>query len=151
VQAKAATLLIKVKEHRGCPLNEEADIRTEMGRRKEEVEKTWITPTNRTIYQWSEASRTKNGIRTFKQKAWTQVVHNRICHKEREIQVYRAYEKGTEKWHKEHIPRKGQGGISEEGQEILEDRDIWTNETTLLGGIHESRKRERSNNDGVFM
>ena len=36
VQAKAATLLIKVKTHRGCPLNEETDIRTEMGRRKEE-------------------------------------------------------------------------------------------------------------------
>ena len=36
VQAKTATLLIKVKTHRGCPLNEEADIRTEMGRRKEE-------------------------------------------------------------------------------------------------------------------
>jgi hypothetical protein len=27
VKAKAATLLIKVKEHRGCPLNEETDIR----------------------------------------------------------------------------------------------------------------------------
>jgi hypothetical protein len=33
VQAKAATLLIKVKAHRCCPLNEEADIRAEMGRR----------------------------------------------------------------------------------------------------------------------
>ena len=48
-----------------------------------------------------------------------------------EIQAYRAYEKGAEKWRKEHMPRKGKGGISEEGQEILEDRDIWTNETTL--------------------
>ncbi len=32
-----------------------------------------------------------------------------------------------EKWRKENMPRKGQGGISEEGQELLEDRDIWTN------------------------
>ena len=49
------------------------------------------------------------------------------------------------------MPRKEKGGISEEGQEILEDRDIWTNKTTLLGVIHESRKMERSNDDGVFM
>ena len=31
MQAKAGTLLLKVKAHRGCPLNEEADIRAEMG------------------------------------------------------------------------------------------------------------------------
>jgi hypothetical protein len=54
VKAKAATLLIKVKAHRGCPLNEEADIRAEMGRMKQEQEKTCSTPTNRTIYQWAE-------------------------------------------------------------------------------------------------
>ncbi len=47
--------------------------------------------------------------------------------------------------------RKWKGGISEVGQEILEDRDIWTNETTLQRVIHESRKRERSNDDGVFI
>jgi hypothetical protein len=31
IQAKTATLLIKVKTHHGCPLNEESDIRAEMG------------------------------------------------------------------------------------------------------------------------
>jgi ribonuclease HI len=36
VKAKTTTLLIKVKTHRGYPLNEEADIRTEMGRMKQE-------------------------------------------------------------------------------------------------------------------
>jgi hypothetical protein len=50
---------------------------------------------------------------------------------------------------KEYIPRKGKGGISEEGQEILEERDNWTNETTLRGVIHESRTWERNNDDGV--
>ena len=60
-----------MKAHRGCPLNEEADIRAEMGRMKKEQEKTWSTPTNRTIYQWSEASKTKNGTsarRTYREK-----------------------------------------------------------------------------------
>ncbi len=46
VTVKAATLLFQVKAHRGDPLNEEADIRAEMGRRKEEEEKTWDDPTN---------------------------------------------------------------------------------------------------------
>jgi ribonuclease HI len=70
VKAKAATLLIKVKAHRGCPLNEEADIRAEMGRMKQEQEKTWNTLTNRTIYQWSEASKTKRDVSTTKQTAY---------------------------------------------------------------------------------
>jgi hypothetical protein len=117
VNAKAETLLIKVKSHRGCPLNEEADIRAEMGRMKEEQEKTWSTPrtqigmfrpirmdhtnclqvaiktlqfrTSRTIYQWSKVSKTKNGLTTTKQTAWTQVVRNRMRQKAGEIQVFR--------------------------------------------------------------
>jgi hypothetical protein len=68
-----------------------------------------------------------------------------------EIQAYRAYEKGAEKWRKEHIPRKGKGNISAEGQELLEDKEIWANETALHGAVYESRKRERSNEDGLFM
>ena len=68
-----------------------------------------------------------------------------------EIQTYQAYEKGAEKWRKEHIPRKGRGDISEEGQEIPEDKDIWGNRTALLGVTHESRKRERSSEDGSFV
>ncbi len=46
VKTTAATLLIKVKSHRGCPLNEKADIRAEMGRMKQEQEKTWSTQQN---------------------------------------------------------------------------------------------------------
>ncbi len=49
------------------------------------------------------------------------------------------------------MPRKSKGIISAEGQELLEDKDIWGNETALQGAIHESRKRERSHEDGLFM
>jgi len=52
---------------------------------------------------------------------------------------------------KENIPRKGKGDISEEGQEILEDKEIWANHNALCKVIHESRKRERSNEDGLFI
>ena len=43
------------------------------------------------------------------------------------------------------------GNISGEGQELLEDKEIWGNETALHGAIYEFRKRERSNEDGLFM
>jgi ribonuclease HI len=135
VKAKTVTLLIKVKEHRGCPLNEEADIRAEMGRMKQEKEKTWSTPTNRTIYQWSEVSKTKDGVGTTKQTAWTQTVRNRMQQKTGEIQAHRAYENGAEKWRKEHMPKKGKRNISAEGQELLEDKEIWGNETALRGSF----------------
>ena len=49
------------------------------------------------------------------------------------------------------MPKKGKGNISSEGQELLEDKELWGNETALRGAIHDSRKRERSNEDGVFM
>jgi len=118
---------------------------------KQEQEKTWSMPTSRTIYKWTEASKTKSGTSTTKQTAWTQAVRNRIQQKAGEIQANRAYEKGAEKWRKEHMPRKGKGNISAEGQELLEDKSIWGNETTLRGAILESRKRKRVSADGLFM
>jgi ribonuclease HI len=54
VTAGAATLQVKVKFHRGDPLNEEADIRAEMGRFKDPGEITWDAPTPRTVYKWTE-------------------------------------------------------------------------------------------------
>ena len=68
-----------------------------------------------------------------------------------EIQAYQAYENGEAKWWKENIPRKGKGDISEEGQELLDDKEIRGNHITLREVIHDSRKRERSNEDGLFM
>ena len=68
-----------------------------------------------------------------------------------EIQAHRAFEKGAEKWHKEHIPRKGKGDISEEGQELLEDKDKWRDKASLSKACYESRKRERINEDGSFL
>ncbi len=69
------------------------------------------------------------------------------------IQAHRAYEKGAEKWRREHIPKKGKGNISGEGRELLEDKELSLlgNETVLRGVIHDSRKRERSNEDVVFI
>ncbi len=51
VEAGAATLLIKVKDHRGDLLNEEADIRSELDRRKTYKETIWDDLSGRTVYQ----------------------------------------------------------------------------------------------------
>ena len=115
VKTDTATLLIKVKAHRGDPLNEEADIRAEMGRLEEDNERTWTTQTDRTIYRWSEPSKTKKGILI------THAVQNRMRQKAREIQAFRAFERGSEKWCREHTQQNEPNPISEEGQTLLED------------------------------
>ena len=82
--------LVKVKDHRGDPLNEESDIWVEMGRLKEESEKTWNVQTH--------------------------TVRNRMWQKTGEMQTFRSFERGEEIWCKEHNQRKETEPISEEGQ-----------------------------------
>jgi hypothetical protein len=145
VQARAATLLIKVKDHRGDPLNEEADIRAEMGRRKEQKEVGWNNPTNMTIYRWKEGQQTRS-------TTWTNTVRNRFRQKAGEIKAFRALEIGAAKWCKEHIPRKGndRNDITEEGISLLEDMELWWEKQDLLWACHISRQKDRMNVDGSF-
>ena len=51
VKEGATTLLIKVKDHRGDPLNEEVDIRAELDRLKEYKETIWNDSSDRTVYE----------------------------------------------------------------------------------------------------
>ncbi len=51
MEAGVVTLVIKVKVHRGDPLNEETDIRAELGRRKAYKEAIWDDLSDRTVYQ----------------------------------------------------------------------------------------------------
>ena len=51
VETGATTLVIKVKDHRGDPLNEEADIRAELDRLKEYKETIWNDSSDRNVYQ----------------------------------------------------------------------------------------------------
>ena len=49
-----------------------------MGRLKEFKEDVWSKPTNHTIYQWTDESKTKKGLYITKTTEWTNIVHNRI-------------------------------------------------------------------------
>ena len=68
-----------------------------------------------------------------------------------EIQASRDFERGEEKWCKEHIQRKETDPISEEGQNLLEDTDRCRDQASLLKEYYESRKRERIHEDDSFM
>ncbi len=155
VKAKATTRLIKVNTHRGCPLNEEADIRAEMGRMKQEKEKTWSTSTNRTIYYGPMVGVLQNQGR-------------RRYHQTNSMDPGGPQQNATESRGDPSSPclREGSGKVAKgahaeererkyfgrgAGSELLEDKEIWGNETAQRGTIHDSRKRERSNEDGLFM
>ncbi len=144
VKVKAETLLIKVKSHHGCPINEETDIsvriravtRVEMGRMKVEQEKTWSEPSNRTIYQWYETSKTKNGTPTTKQSAWTQAVSNRMRPSDRK----QSKSKVTE--HMKRERKNGAGNTSHEKEKetsLKKDRIYW--KTKIHDGTDQSRQR----------
>ena len=90
VKTGATTLLIKVKVHRGDPLNEEADIRAELGHLKGHQEVKWNDPTNRTIYRWQVGQHTRS-------TAWSNTVRNRFRQKAGEIEALQALEIGAAK------------------------------------------------------
>ena len=56
VRAGAVTLLVKVKAHRGEPMNEEADDCADIGRSMEAEMKEWTDRSERMIFKWQTAA-----------------------------------------------------------------------------------------------
>ena len=56
---------------------------------------------------------------------------------------------GTLKWCKEHIPEDG-NDLTEEGQILLEDPELWLDRLTFLWECHASRKQELTTEDVTF-
>jgi hypothetical protein len=88
------TLLVKVKAHRGDPLNEEEDIRAEMGRLKDHDEITWDNPTDRTVYKWTEMSNSRR-CEHNQNIVWTSTVCNKMRRKAGEREVFRTSRNGV--------------------------------------------------------
>ena len=128
-------------------MNEEADIRAELGRRKEYKETIWDDLSGRTVYQWPVK---KGTTKVLKTSVWTDTVRNYIRQKTGEIETFKALEGGALKWCKEHVPRDG-NDWSEEGQMLLDDPEIWLDRLTFLWECHASRKRDRTTEDGTFL
>ena len=102
------------------------------------------------MYQWPVTSTKREGTKVLKTSVWTNTVRNYIRQKAREIKAFRALEIDSLKWCKENIPRDGID-LTEEGQTILDDPELWMDRLTFLWKCHASRKRECTTEDGTFL
>ena len=143
------TLLIKVRTHRGDPLNEEAHIRVELDRLKEH-KKSKNGTTQPIGLCTDDLSPQPN--------TWGLLYGLILCvtavirQKTGGIETFKALEIGSLKWWREHVPRDG-NGLSEEGQMLLDDPELWMDLLTLLWECHAStpRKREHTTEDDTFL
>jgi hypothetical protein len=94
------TLIVKVKAHRGDPLNEEEENRAEMGRLKDHDEITWDDSTDRTVYKWTEMSNTVEGA--SKPKTSYQLAQSAIRSDGKQEKGKLSNDK---KWCEDHITR----------------------------------------------
>ncbi len=106
-------------------MNEETDIRAEIGRLKEYKETIWNDSSDKTVYQWLTTSTKHRGVTVLKTSIWTNTVNNYIRQKSGEIEAYKDLEIGSLKWCKEHIPRDG-NDLTEEGQNWRTQNYGWT-------------------------
>ncbi len=147
VEAGVTTLLTRVKTHRGDPLNEKVEIRSELGRRIAYKEMIWDDLSGRTVYQWPVKQGTTKVLET---SVWTATVRNYIRQKTGEIEAFKSLEVDALKWCKEHVPRDG-NDWTEEGQMLLDDPELWLDHLTFSWKCHTSRKRDRTTEDGTFL
>ena len=105
---------------------------------------------DRTVYEWPATSTKHGGATVLKTSVWTNTVRNYKRQKAGEIEAYKALEIGVLKWCSEHIPRDG-NDLTEEGQILLEDPELWLDRLTFSWECHALRKRERTTEDGTFL
>ncbi len=78
-------------------------------------------------------------------------MRNYIRQKVGEMEVdYKALEIVSQKWCKEHMSSHG-NDLTEEGQILLEDPELWLDRSTFLWECHASRKREHTTEDDTFL
>jgi len=88
--AGSATFLIKVKSHRGEPINEQADDMAE-GRQEEDDASKWTTRTGRMVFK-------KAGEHSGKKSVWTKGVRNMIRSQASEAVLNRVWARAAERW-----------------------------------------------------
>jgi hypothetical protein len=83
VQGGARTFTVKIKAHRGEPLNERADTQAENARQLPPESRQWTTRTSRMTYQWCD-----NGVKRV--TAWSKAVRNAMLRGGAEFQRQRV-------------------------------------------------------------
>lgn len=92
----ARTFFVKIKAHRGEPLNERADTQAEIARNLPNECKQWTHRTNRMTYEWQDKGITKTST-------WSKAVRTAMGRGGAEFQVQKVLTKAAGKWSKEHL------------------------------------------------
>ena len=88
----ARTFMVKVKAHRGEPLNENADTQAESARQLPSEHRQWTTRTQTTTYEW----RDNDGVMHV--TAWSKAVRNAMHRGGAEHQMQRALNRAVDNW-----------------------------------------------------
>jgi hypothetical protein len=97
IAAKSRTFLVKVKAHRGEPLNEGADDLAETGREieKEGANSRWQERTTRVVYPYYDRNN-----RQWKKGTWTKTILNAARRGATESLMEERLQIGANKWRK---------------------------------------------------
>ena len=118
VEAGAATFLVKVKAHRGEPLNERADDNAERGRRQETKE--WNDRTARILFKWKETSESQH-----RRAVWGPSARAAIKKQAARTELQRTMAAATEKWGQDHWQGPDQCGRSPDEEAVQLIKQHW--------------------------
>jgi len=97
--AGAATLLVKVKAHRGEPANEEANIQADKAISGKDVPTEWHDRTNRAVFTWQEPRWKGSTVSyEYRKSTWTSGVRKAIRRGSAEEEVHKHRDCVTEAW-----------------------------------------------------
>ena len=102
-QQRARTFFVKIKAHRGEPINECADTQAETARQLPEDTQQWTDRTRRMTYEWLDKEVTRTST-------WSNAVRN-------------AMRKGAAEWHRKKILRKAAEKWSKEFCKVAETQE----------------------------
>ena len=93
----ARTFMIKIKAHRGAPLNEKADTQAENARQLSSECQQWTTRTQRMTYEWEDS----DGVQHV--TAWSKAVRNAMLRGGAEYQRQRVLDRAGTNWNKNFL------------------------------------------------
>jgi ribonuclease HI len=151
VQKGARTFMVKVKAHRGEPLNEKADTQAENARQLQDDCRQWTVRTPSMTYEWSDS----NGVK--RTTAWSKAVRKAMVRGGAEYQVQEATNHAVTNWRKTFLRDTNAGlhsishAASKGAQGDLMSNERWGRECMLqlqeLNFVSVRTIKERSSSD----
>jgi ribonuclease HI len=144
VQKGARTFMVKIKAHRGEPLNELADTQTENARQLPSESRQWTVRTPSMTYEWID----NNGVKQT--TAWSKKVRKAMVRGGAEYQVQEAMNHAVINWSKNFL-HDTNAGLHSIGQAASMGGSRRSDEQRALGEkVHaptaERRKLEQTDN-----